>query len=179
MTNLTQNISQLFWPDDPVARRDRLLLIGSGILLAAAWPPLQLGFLSYLALVLPLNIISRRNFSEAFKGGFLFAFIYHLASIYWIGWVTVPGMVAAVVLISLYTAFILGLFGELYQRSKSAALILIPFLWIGVEYFRTLTEMAFPWPNLSYTQWAYIPLIQMCEYAGDLGLSFLILKKVS
>lgn len=135
---------------------------------------MKLGFLSYLALVLPLDIISRKHFGQAFKSGLLFTFTYHLFALYWISWVHAPGTVAAVFVISLYTAFIFGIFGEIYQKYKAIGLIILPFLWIGVEYFRTLFEIAFPWVNLSYTQWAYTPLIQICEYTGDAGLSLLI-----
>jgi apolipoprotein N-acyltransferase len=161
-------------PDDPAVRQEKFLLAASGILVAAAWPPLPLGFLTYIGLVLPLDIVSRKRFGAAFKSGYLFAFAYHLFSLYWISWVTVPGTILAIGIISLYTAFILALFAEVYQHRRLVALILFPFLWAGMEYFRTLLEIAFPWSNLSYTQGSYTALIQVCEYIGDIGLSFML-----
>lgn len=118
--------------------------------------------------------MSRKTFGKAFRSGYLFAFFYHLFSLYWIGWVTVPGMVAAVAIISLYIAYIFALFAGLYRRRPAAALILFPVLWIGMEYFRSLLEIAFPWSNLSYTQWNYVSFIQICEFVGDLGISLII-----
>jgi apolipoprotein N-acyltransferase len=171
---IIEHIYRSLWPSDPSRRRDRFYLIFSAALLAAAWPPLPFGFLSFIALVLPLDIISRKRFGKAFKSGYLFAFCYHLFSLYWIGWVTVPGMLAAMALISLYTAYVLALFGEIYRRHHRPALILFPFLWVGMEHFRSLLEIAFPWANLSYTQGSYIPFIQICEYVGDLGISLII-----
>ncbi len=163
-----------FLSESPTVKQEYSRLIVSGILLALAWPPLPLGFLSYIALILPFDIISGKKFGAAFRSGYLFAFTYHLFSLYWIGTVTIPGMVAAVAIISIYSAFMLALFAGAYRLHKLLALVILPFLWIGVEYFRTLGEIAFPWSNLSYTQWAYKPFIQICEFTGDSGISFII-----
>jgi apolipoprotein N-acyltransferase len=142
--------------------------------MAAAWPPLPLGFLAYIALIRPLDIISGKPFGKAFQSGYLFSFVYHLCALYWIGWVHVPGMVAAVAIISLYHAFMFGLYSSVYRRRRILALVLFPLLWVGVEYFRSLFEIAFPWANLSYTQGSYTPLLQICEFVGDGGITLLI-----
>ena len=174
MPKVFHTIKDFFWPADKCLRRDRLWLAISGLILAAAWPPLPLGFLAFFALIIPLDILSRRTFGGAFKGGFFFAYVYHLATLYWIVWVTIPGTFAGCAIISLYNGFVFGLFAGLYRRNKILALILMPFLWVGLEYFRTQTEIAFPWANLSYTQHAYLPFLQFIEYTGDAGLSFII-----
>jgi len=169
-----QHIARAFWPDDHRLRHERFFLSLSGVLLAAAWPPLPFGFLAYIALIWPLDIISGKSFGGAFKSGYLFSFVYFLFSLYWIGWVTIPGTLAAMAIISLYSAFIFALYAGLYRYSRVTALILFPFLWVGMEYFRTLLEIAFPWSNLSYTQGSYTAFIQICEFVGDSGVSFLI-----
>jgi len=162
------------WPDNLQLRNERFYLTLSGVILAAAWPPLPLGFLAYIALVIPLDIISGKTFGQGFKKGYLFSFVYYLFSLYWIGWVTVPGTLAAITIISLYSAFVFALYTALYRYNKKLGLVLFPFLWVGMEYFRTLLEIAFPWSNLSYTQGKYTALIQICEITGDLGVSFII-----
>ena len=86
--------------------------------LAAAWPPLPLGLLAFVALVFPLDIISGKSFGKAFKSGYLFSFVYFICSLYWIGWVHVPGMIAAVAIISAYSAFIFGLYAAVYRRRR-------------------------------------------------------------
>ena len=161
-------------PEDVTVRRERLYLAASGLALAAAWPPLPLGFLALVGLILPLDIISGKPFGKAFKSGYLFAFSYHLFALYWIAWVTVGGTLIAIAVISLYDAFIFALYAGLYRRRRMAAIILFPLLWVGMEYFRTLFEFAFPWSNLSYTQWNYLPFLQICEYVGDAGITVII-----
>ncbi len=146
----------------------------SSVLLALAWPPLPLGFLAHIALIKVLDIISGKSFGKAFKQGYFFYFFYGCFSLYWIAWVTIPGALAAIAITSLYPAFMLGLFAWVYQKKKTLGLILLPFLWVGMEYFRTLFEIAFPWSNLSYTQGDYLPFIQICEFIGDAGISVII-----
>lgn len=155
-------------------RQERFFLLLSAVLLAAAWPPLPLGFLAVIALIMPLNIIAGRSFGKAFRKGYFFSFLYHCFSLYWIGWVTVPGTVAAIAIISVYSAFIFGLFGAWYRRHRLTALIALPFLWAGMEYFRTLFQIAFPWANLSYTQGSYLAFLQIGEFVGDAGITVII-----
>ena len=174
MPSILRHIYRSLWPDDITVRQQRFQLTVSGTALAAAWPPLPLGFLALAALVLPLDIISGKTPRGAFASGYLFAFVYHICALYWIGWVTVPGTIAAVAIISLYNGFVFSLYAAVYRRARMLALLLLPILWVGLEYFRTLLEIAFPWTNLSYTQWNYLPFLQICEYIGDLGLSFII-----
>jgi apolipoprotein N-acyltransferase len=161
-------------PEDAAVRRERFFLALSGLIVAAAWPPMPFGFLAFVGLILPLDIISGKPFGKAFKAGYLFAFSYHLFSLYWISWVTVGGTLIAITVISLYDGFIFALYAGLYRRRQLAAIILFPMLWIGMEYFRTLFEFAFPWSNLSYTQWQYLPFLQVCEFIGDAGISLII-----
>ena len=161
MPIIIRNILDSLWPEDLTLRRNRFYLILSAFIMAIAWPPFPLGFLALIALVMPLDIISGKKFRQAFASGYLFAFCYHFFALYWIAWVTIPGTLAAMAIISFYNAFIFGLYSTVYRRYKLAALILLPFLWVGMEYFRTLLEIAFPWSNLSYTQHAYLAFIQI------------------
>lgn len=174
MATILKYIAESIWPSETQLRRDRFYLLVAALLLAMAWPPLPLGFLALIALIIPLDIISGLTFKAAFKKAYFYSFFYFLFSLYWISWVTVPGALAAMGLISLYSALVFGLYASIYRRWKNLALILLPFFWVGVEYFRTLSEVGFPWSNLSYTQGSYLPFIQIMEFTGDAGISFII-----
>ncbi len=174
MLKILRYIGASFWPDDPIIRHERFLLTVAAVTLAAAWPPSMLGFLAFVALIIPLDIISGRSFGGAFKKGYFFSFVYFLCSLYWIGWVHIPGTIAIAAIISLYSAYLFSLYAAIYRRRRVLALVLFPFLWIGMEYFRSLFEIAFPWSNISYTQGSYTPFIQICEFTGDLGISLIV-----
>ena len=47
-------------------------------------------------------------------------------------------------------------------------------LWVGLEYVRAHILSGFPWYYLAHTQHRLLPMIQIADLAGALGLSFLI-----
>lgn len=119
-------------------------------------------------------IIANLSAKEAFKAAYYFSFFFMLFSIYWLAIVTPPGMVAAVFIVAMYYAIILFAFNRVYHYRKFYGLVLLPFLWVGLEYFRTLSEFAFPWSDLGYTQSYYLYIIQLASITSVHGISFLI-----
>jgi len=88
--------------------------------------------------------------------------------------VTPPGMVAAVVIVSFYYTAILMIFNKIHTIKPFYSFVALPFLWTGLEYFRTLSEFAFPWSDLGYSQ-AYFPyILQIVSVISVHGLTFLI-----
>ena len=49
-----------------------------------------------------------------------------------------------------------------------------PLLWVSLEYVRSLGFLGFPWNSLGYSQYRQISVIQMAEFTGVFGVSFLI-----
>ncbi|MCP4706311.1 MAG: apolipoprotein N-acyltransferase [candidate division Zixibacteria bacterium] len=144
-------------------------------LLALAYLPIPFGFLACFALIRPIQIISKLTPKEAFKAGYFYSFMANLFQLYWVAVVTPPGMVAAIFLLSLYPAIILSSFVRLYQWRKWYGLFTLPILWVGMEYFRSLTELSFPWTDLAYSMGYYTTLIQIVSVIGCYGLSLLIM----
>jgi len=95
--------------------------------------------------------------------------------LFWVGWATIGGTVAAIVLLCLYTAILCWFYAVLQRRWKEGALFFLPFLWVAMEYLRSLSEMSFPWLNLSYTQTYHLKLIQYASLWGNYAVSFWIL----
>ena len=150
-------------------------LIFWAFLLALAYLPLPLGFIAWFALIRPIQILSKLTPKEAFKAGYFYSFMVNLFQLYWIATVTPPGMVAAIFLLSLYPAIIFSSFVKLYQWRKWVGLVALPILWVGMEYFRSLTELSFPWTDLAYSQGYYLTLIQIVSVIGCYGLSLLLM----
>ncbi len=146
----------------------------SALLLSLAFPPSPLGFVAYFSLI-PLIIALRgKSLSSAFKIGYIFGLISNSILLFWIGWAIVLGAVAAIVILCLYTAFLFWLYALAQKRWGDVALFFLPFLWVAMEYFRSLSEASFPWLNLSYTQTYYLPLIQHAALWGNYAVSFWI-----
>ena len=175
MKSLLTNIKHFFWPKDKSVRLRRLELIFWAFLLALAYLPLPFGFIAWFALIRPIQIISKLTPKEAFKAGYFYSFMVNLFQLYWVAVVTPPGMVAAIFLLSLYPAIIFSSFAKLYQWRKWVGLVTLPILWVGMEYFRSLTEVSFPWTDLAYSQGYYLTLIQIVSVLGCYGLSLFLM----
>jgi len=145
------------------------------MLLAVAYLPLPLGFIAWFALARPLAILFRLETREAFKAAYFFFFMANLFHLYWVAVVTPPGMVAAVVILSLYPAVIIAAAVRLAAVKKILGPLALPVLWVGMEYFRSLTEFAFPWTDLAYSQGYYLTFIQIVSVIGIGGLSLFIM----
>jgi apolipoprotein N-acyltransferase len=142
--------------------------------LSLAFYPYYLGFVAWFALIRPLMIISRLRGREAFNASYFFGFFFNAFSLYWVAQVTPPGTFAAVAIVALYYAIALTVFNRLYHWRPLWGMAAVPFLWTGMEYFRTLSEFAFPWSDLGYTQSYYLYILQIVSVLSVHGLTLLI-----
>ncbi len=139
-----------------------------------AYPPFPTGFLAYFALVPLLYALKEKTPKQHLILAYLFGLTFNATALFWTWRVTLPGTAAMILILALYWAvpfWILGLSKKLWGNR---AYLLLPFLLVGLEYFRTLGELAFPWTNLSYTQSYYTAWLQLLPFAGDTLLSFWI-----
>jgi len=169
--------------------RSYLLAGVSGLLLIFSFPnPLgiELGWLAFLALVPLLLTLPNTSYPQAFWRGAFAGFCAFPGILYWIVYcmVTYAGMARAVawlvllLLIALMAAF-LGLFMALTQfltrRANFPLLLSAPSAWVAVELLRTYVPFGgFPWTLLGLSQHALLPVIQIAEFTGIYGVSFLI-----
>jgi len=142
--------------------------------MSPAYPPLPFGFVIYFALVPLIFALENQGLSDAFKIGYVFGLVSNSVLLFWIGWATVLGAVAAILLLCFYTAFLSWFYVWVQKKWGSNSLFFLPFLWTAMEYVRSLTEISFPWLNLAYTQTYYLKLIQYASFTGNYGVSFWI-----
>ena len=83
----------------------------SGVLMAAAFPPLPLGFLACISLLPLIPVAENLRGRLAFGAGFLQGAVFYGATVYWIAWITPPGMAGAI----FYMALFRGLFVYLWS----------------------------------------------------------------
>jgi len=156
-------------------KQDFYLTSLSALLFSLTFPPSPFGFVAYFSLVPLIIVLEDKKPSSAFRIGYVFGLISNTISLFWVGWATIPGAITAILLLCLYTA-ILCWFYALIQRGWGKNMVwFFPFLWVAMEYVRSLTEISFPWLNLSYTQTYYLKLIQTASLWGNYGVSFWVL----
>ena len=167
-------------------KRDILLSLLSGILLALSFPDFDLEFLAWFAFVPLFYSIERKGISHAFILGFLTGFASFLGILYWIivavhtyGNVHLIPSVLILLLLVGYLSLFIGAFAFLYRfiqlRLGLQIVLLAPLLWVSLEYLRSFFLTGFPWASLAYSQYINLPFIQMAEITGIYGLSFVIL----
>jgi apolipoprotein N-acyltransferase len=155
-----------------VKSKNLLLAVLSGVLGILSFPPFKLGFLAWGALIPILFIAKNVGYKRAFWYAYFAGVVFFGGLLYWLVNVTVPG--AIILMFSL--AIFYGLFGILacYVFKKSIEPLILPFVWVLLEYVRAHIFTGFPWGLLGYTQYTNIDLIQIADIAGVYGVSFVL-----
>ena len=147
-----------------------------------AQQPLGMGWLAWFSII-PF-IIGIRNicsFKDHLKLGFTWGFFYNLTIIFWIAQnlgtnltIGIISLFSAIILFSMNTILIVVAFYFIKQKFGQFSYLLLPFIWVSIEYIRSFGALANPWISLANTQIDYLTLIQNVEYTGIYGISFWI-----
>ena len=167
-------------------RKDRFLLILSGILFGVSFTPfpfpftlcLFIAFVPYFFVVTKKHTLLKINSSS-----YLTFFTLSLITIYWVGsWQSKADpflMLSGLVLVFFYPCVLL-INSTLYYLSKKVfkkdiSLYLFPFFWVTGEYILTLTDLKFPWLTIGHGLAKFTAFIQVADIIGAFGLSFVVL----
>lgn len=155
-----------------------LLLSGlTGVLLVLSFPPFDwfpLGWMAFLPLLLVLENKTRR---EAAFLVFLSMFVFFLELLRWLsvfGWVA---WVASSVVQAFYPA-LWGYFSHDFIAGKHGSFLRVFFpslSYVAMEALRNLGSFGMPWGDLAYSQWLFLPMVQVASLSGALGISFLLI----
>lgn len=166
--------------------RNKYLLMPllSGILLIAAFPPFDLGYTAWFALLPLLATCLQVTPVRAFRAGFIFGIPLHFYLNFYLANVLFTYLpfslaIAAMIGLVLYISLFYGLFGlaaGLVNHSGKSWLtaLAVPCLWLLAEYLRSLSFLAYNVGYLGYTQWNYPALLNITAFYGYWGLPFLI-----
>jgi apolipoprotein N-acyltransferase len=167
-----------------IPRRDYLLALLSGIMLAAAFPLPGLSTLAWVALVPLLMTLHRRTPAQSLVLGFVAGLLANLGILYWVNIVmTTYGKLPLIASLFLYG--ILATYLALYiavviwlvraaDAWRISSVISLPVAWVAAEFIRANLLTGFPWASLGYTQYKILPVIQIADLAGVYGVSFLL-----
>ncbi len=167
-------------------RKERLLLILSGLLIGISFPPFPFPFtlLIFVGFIPYLYVISqRRTLAGINRATFLMAFVLTVITVYWVGsWQAEADpfliMGGAALLFALPCVMLIS--STLFYLSRKlfngkASLWLFPAFWVMVEYLLTLTDLKFPWLILGHGLAKFTIFIQAADIIGAFGLSIVVL----
>src|SRR5439155_1030079 len=61
-----------------------------------------------------------------------------------------------------------------WLRKTAFAFTGAPFIWVALEWLRTYLFSGLPWALLGYSQYQWLPVIQIADHTGVYGVSFLV-----
>lgn len=151
------------------------LALLSGLLIAAAFPPFDVGWLAWIALAPLVLAIHSRPLPQAFGLGFLTGAV---AFGIILGWVRVFGILPWV-LLTAYLALFPAAFAAVSRwvipgRRAWQWVWVAAAAWTALEYLRSVGVIGFPWASLGVTQYRFAPIIQIARYTGVYGVSFVV-----
>jgi apolipoprotein N-acyltransferase len=160
------------------------LLLLSVILLSFSFAPYKQFYLAWIGIVpVLIGIANTRSAWSAFFWTWIAGVAFFTANMWWLVFVTGPGLVALVVLLGMYWAVPamilrgLGILGPPADRQTSAAarMLAIAAVWVGFEWLRgTWPLNGLPWLFLGDTQSPALLICQIADLFGVAGISFLV-----
>lgn len=155
-----------------------------GFLLTLSFPRPGLSYLAFFALVPLLISIRSMTAKESFLHGFAAGLFHFSTLIYWIvptvhvyGGLHPVFAVSTLTLLCFYLALYPAIFALLLKKINPGPWlvpVLAACLWTGLEYIRTYAFTGFSWGVLGYSQYKNLLLIQIADFTGVYGISFLI-----
>ncbi len=156
----------------------------SGVLLFLSFPRFGFFLLAWVALVPLLFAIQHQSASRSFLLGWLTGLIYFGGTV---SWVTIsmhhygklPWAISYALMIVLvsYLASFIGLFATSlrWTMQRVDSLSVAPFLWVTLELARGHLLTGFPWVSLGYSQYRFLPFIQIADITSIYGVSFALM----
>jgi apolipoprotein N-acyltransferase len=149
------------------------------LLLWAAFPPLELWPLAWLAPVPWVLLIMRPALSgrRPYRMLWLAAFVFNLALYYWVTlphWATSFGWLVLCFYFALYFPLFIAISRAAVHSLRLSPIVAAPVVWTGLEFARSHLLTGFNMGALAHTQYRVPLVIQVSDLAGSYLVSFLI-----
>jgi apolipoprotein N-acyltransferase len=171
---------------EPVPRSRRWygrlgLLLLCTALLTVAFAPVSQFYFAWFGLVPWLLVVhGTRSHRSAFFWSWVGGTFFFIANMWWMAFVTVPGMIALMALLGLYwgvAGVIIRAAGVLRTgRWPLSRCLLLAAIWVAAaEWFRGIWPWhGLPWLYLGHTQSPVLWMCQIADITGVVGISFLL-----
>ena len=166
-----------------------LLLLATVVLLSLAVAPFKQFYLAWIALIPWLAVVSHcRSARTAFIWSWIGGIGFFTANMWWLVYVTGPGLAALMLLLGMYWAGAAAIIrgaallppahpGKPPARSMPAiaSVFLIATIWVAMEWLRATWPLGgLAWQFLGHAQSPALPLCQIADTTGVYGVSFCV-----
>jgi len=145
----------------------------TGLMLVMIFPPYGYYPLIWVALVPLFFAVDGKTLKQSFFLSYFSGIIFFAGLIYWLVNITFAGTCGLILYLALYFPLFICSIIWLKKSLKLNYLFTAPVVWCFTEYLRAIVMTGFPWDNLGYSFYNDYRLIQITEYIGVSGLSFI------
>ncbi len=169
-----------------------IILIVAGAISALAFAPFNQFLLIIISLLLLIYIINKKpqtiSQTYIFKYGYMYGVAYFTTQLYWVFpslyTVIQAGLFVSIIALLLFAGFLalyIALTITIYTKIKSKSelinlLLLLPSIWVLLEWIRGWLFSGFSWCDLGYTQVNNTFFKGFYPLFGDYGVSWLVLS---
>lgn len=181
-----KNRVELSVKEKEIRKKERYLLILSGVLFGISFTPFPFPFTLFLFIAFVpyfFVITKRQSLADVNKASYLTFFVMSVTTIYWVGsWQSKadPFLMLSGVVLAFFLPCVMLINSSLYYLSrkvfkKDLSLYFFPMFWVTGEYILTLTDLKFPWLTIGHGLAKFTSFIQIADIVGAFGLSFIVL----
>lgn len=163
-----------------------VLALISGFMLVFAFAPFKAPLVAWIAFVPLFLALEGERPGRGFSLGWMSGFVFFIGTVYWVvhsmyffGGVPLKVSLGAMVLLAAYLSLFPALFGMFFclmePYGKLTRFLLIPSVWVALEYLRGRLFTGFPWVLLGYSQADFLSVIQIADITGVWGVSFVVM----
>ncbi len=137
----------------------------------------ELGFFAWFALLPFLFTVYKSNLKQTVIFSFICGIGFFMGLIYWMMVLPVKfvWLLLVPILAVIFLIYGIAIYFILEKIDKPCIRIfLIPAVWILVEFLRSQSYLAFTIGILGYSQYNFLPLMQITRFTGIYGVSFII-----
>ncbi|OQY37773.1 MAG: apolipoprotein N-acyltransferase [Candidatus Cloacimonetes bacterium 4572_65] len=154
-----------------------IYVVISALVIGLSRYPRGLGIIAFMGFIPLFRFFDSAKHDKLFllKASMLFSVIYNGVACYWIGYVSIPGLIGLFFLFGLYFWVIFLYLNTIWRERGIVKWLGFIAIWITFEFFLFHTELRFPWLNLGYALGEFNYLLQIADIGGIYLLSILIL----
>ncbi len=161
--------------------KNLMLCVATAILITLSFPSMSWWPLAWISLVPFLIALDGKSTWQGIRIGFLCGCLTFSGTLYWLfhitEWFSVVAAVGVVALF-LYLSLYYAVFGMYVCRTSQwtplKRLIVIPSVWVALEWVRGIVFTGFDWISLGHSQAPNLVSIQIADVAGVYGISFVV-----
>lgn len=151
-----------------------LLCLLTAVLWQLCFAPFDQWYVAYVVLVpWGLAVVSAKSGRAALLCGWGAGALLWAVATYWLTWITLAGYAALVFYLSLHWLAGAWFVRRAFRRGLPLWIVL-PVVWVGLEYLRAFLLSGFPWMFLAHSQYRRTQLIQAADLTGQYGVSFFV-----